>query len=135
MRKWDKIGLTCTNGNLAVLCAGKNNCPPNMEWRCGGWRKVFNMKFNCVLRICMKFIRLYGRYLKGHPNDTLYFQLLSDSRIVFKAWAEKENITTTFENSCKNELSFTVDDEIEYPIEPVESKRSFEKMIFDSFEP
>ena len=56
VRKWDKIGLTCTNGKLAVLCAGKNNCPPNMEWRCGGWRKVFNMKYYCVLRICMKFI-------------------------------------------------------------------------------
>ena len=73
--------------------------------------------------------------MKGHPNDTLYFQLLSDSRIVFKAWAAKENITTTFENSCKNELSFTVDDEIEYPVGPIDSKRSFEKMTANSFEP
>ena len=57
MRKWDKIGLTCTNGKLAVLCAGKN-CAPNMgdPVYCGGWRQVFNMKYYCVLRICMKSI-------------------------------------------------------------------------------
>ena len=51
--------------------------------------------------------------------------------MVLKKWAETENITTTFDNSCKNELAFTVDDEIEYPVvEPIDSKRSFEKMTF-----
>ena len=55
--------------------------------------------------------------------------------MVLKKWAETENITTTFDNSCKNELAFTVDDEIEYPVGPIDSKRSFEKIRANSFEP